>query len=128
VAVPHTRSGCCFPSYEAIAGSTVAEALKALEWAGVLTRPGSASAALIYSAASAGNGACIAAAMPTRSMTRNSTLKGPPPISPKISSEHRTKRCSVLYKHYANPTAHSNVRLPDSPQLLQQGRASNKAP
>ena len=37
------RSGCCFPSYEAIAAkaecarSTVAEALKALEWAGVLT-------------------------------------------------------------------------------------------
>jgi hypothetical protein len=39
----NSRSGCCFPSYEAIAGragcarSTVAEALKALEWAGVLT-------------------------------------------------------------------------------------------
>ena len=36
-------TGCCFPSYEAIAAkaeccrSTVAEALKALEWAGVLT-------------------------------------------------------------------------------------------
>jgi hypothetical protein len=39
----NSRSGCCFPSYEAIAGkaecarSTIAEALKALEWAGVLT-------------------------------------------------------------------------------------------
>jgi hypothetical protein len=39
----NSRSGCCFPSYEAIADkascarSTVAEALKALEWAGVLT-------------------------------------------------------------------------------------------
>jgi hypothetical protein len=40
----HNRhSGCCFPGYEAIAAkaecarSTVAEALKALEWAGVLT-------------------------------------------------------------------------------------------
>ena len=39
----NSRSGVCFPSYEAIAGaaecarSTVAEALKALEWAGVLT-------------------------------------------------------------------------------------------
>ena len=39
----NARSGCCFPSYEAIAAraecarSTVAEALKALEWAGVLT-------------------------------------------------------------------------------------------
>jgi hypothetical protein len=39
----NSRSGCCFPSYEAIATkaecarSTVAEALKALEWAGVLT-------------------------------------------------------------------------------------------
>ena len=38
----NSRSGCCFPSYETIAGragcarSTVAEALKALEWAGVL--------------------------------------------------------------------------------------------
>jgi helix-turn-helix protein len=38
----NSRSGCCFPSYEAIAAkaecarSTVAEALKALEWAGVL--------------------------------------------------------------------------------------------
>jgi hypothetical protein len=38
-----SRSGCCFPSYETIAAraecarSTVAEALKALEWAGVLT-------------------------------------------------------------------------------------------
>src|SRR5580692_8392887 len=37
------RTGCCFPSYERIAEaaecarSTVAEALKALEWAGVLT-------------------------------------------------------------------------------------------
>ena len=37
------RSGCCFPSYETIAGkagcarSTVAEAIKALEFAGVLT-------------------------------------------------------------------------------------------
>ena len=39
----NSRSGLCFPSYEAIAAkaqcarSTVAEALKALEWAGVLT-------------------------------------------------------------------------------------------
>ena len=39
----NARSGCCFPSYETIADkaecarSTVAEALKALEWAGVLT-------------------------------------------------------------------------------------------
>ena len=38
----NSRSGCCFPSYAAIAAkaecarSTVAEALKALEWAGVL--------------------------------------------------------------------------------------------
>jgi hypothetical protein len=39
----NARSGCCFPSYGTIAGragcarSTVAEALKVLEWAGVLT-------------------------------------------------------------------------------------------
>ena len=39
----NSRSGCCFPGYAAIAGkaecarSTVAEALKVLEWAGVLT-------------------------------------------------------------------------------------------
>ena len=39
----NTRSGVCFPSYERIAEkagcarSTVAEAIKALEWAGVLT-------------------------------------------------------------------------------------------
>jgi Helix-turn-helix domain len=39
----NSRSGCCFPSYEAIAAkaecarSTVAEVLKALEWAGLLT-------------------------------------------------------------------------------------------
>jgi hypothetical protein len=39
----NSRTGCCFPSYEAIAAraecarSTVAEALRALEWAGVLT-------------------------------------------------------------------------------------------
>jgi Helix-turn-helix domain len=39
----NSRSGVCFPSYEAIAAkaacarSTVAEALKALEWSGVLT-------------------------------------------------------------------------------------------
>ena len=39
----NSQSGVCFPSYEAIAAkaechrSTVAEALKALEWAGVLT-------------------------------------------------------------------------------------------
>src|SRR4051794_6807908 len=39
----NSRTGCCFPSYETIAAraecarSTVAEALKALEWAGVLT-------------------------------------------------------------------------------------------
>ncbi len=39
----NARSGCCFPSYETIAAraecarSTVAEALKALEWAGVLS-------------------------------------------------------------------------------------------
>ena len=39
----NASSGCCFPSYEAIAAkaecerSTVAAALKALEWAGVLT-------------------------------------------------------------------------------------------
>src|SRR4051812_1192160 len=39
----NARTGCCFLSYEAIAAkaecarSTVAEALKALEWAGVLT-------------------------------------------------------------------------------------------
>jgi hypothetical protein len=39
----NARNGCCFPSYESIAAkadcarSTVAEALKALEWAGVLT-------------------------------------------------------------------------------------------
>ena len=40
---PNSRTGCCFPSCEALATkaecarSTVAEALKALEWAGVLT-------------------------------------------------------------------------------------------
>ena len=39
----NSRTGCCFPSYERIAEkaecarSTVAEALKVLEWAGVLT-------------------------------------------------------------------------------------------
>jgi hypothetical protein len=39
----NARSGCCFPSYETIAAraecarSTVAEALKVLEWAGMLT-------------------------------------------------------------------------------------------
>jgi hypothetical protein len=39
----NSRSGCCFPSYEAIAGKaecarrTVAEALKVLEWAGILS-------------------------------------------------------------------------------------------
>jgi hypothetical protein len=39
----NSRTGCCFPGYERIAGqaecarSTVAEALKVLEWAGVLT-------------------------------------------------------------------------------------------
>ncbi len=39
----NSRSGCCFPSYEAIAAkagctrSTVAEALRILEWAGILT-------------------------------------------------------------------------------------------
>jgi hypothetical protein len=39
----NARTGCCFPSYERIAEragcarSTVAEAIKALEWAGVLT-------------------------------------------------------------------------------------------
>jgi len=39
----NSRSGCCFPGYEAIATkaecarSTVAEALRVLEWAGVLT-------------------------------------------------------------------------------------------
>ena len=39
----NSRSGCCFPSYERIAEraecarSTVAEAIKALEWAGVLS-------------------------------------------------------------------------------------------
>ena len=39
----NSRDGRCFPSYEAIAAkaecarSTVAQALKALEWAGVLT-------------------------------------------------------------------------------------------
>jgi Helix-turn-helix domain len=39
----NSRSGCCFPSYELIAAKaechrcTVAEALKVLEWAGVLT-------------------------------------------------------------------------------------------
>ena len=39
----NSHSGCCFPSYETIADragcarSTVAEALKVLEWAGVLT-------------------------------------------------------------------------------------------
>ena len=43
VGVPDSRSGCCFPGYEAIAAKaecargTVAEALKALEWAGVLS-------------------------------------------------------------------------------------------
>jgi Helix-turn-helix domain len=46
----NSRSGSCFPSYETIAGkaecarSTVAEALKVLEWAGVLTRASSAPA------------------------------------------------------------------------------------
>jgi hypothetical protein len=39
----NAHTGCCFPSYEAIAAKaeccrdTVCEALKALEWAGVLT-------------------------------------------------------------------------------------------
>ena len=53
----NAHTGRCFPSYEGIAKragcarSTVAEALKVLEWAGVLY----ANAAPIYSAARAGN-------------------------------------------------------------------------
>ena len=62
----NSRSGCCFPSYERIAEraecsrTTVYEALKVLEWAGVLScstaSPGSGSAAATSGAGTAGAG------------------------------------------------------------------------
>ena len=71
----NARSGVCFPSYETIAGkagcarSTVAEAIKALEFAGVsrgrTASCGSASAAATCSAVSAGAGGSSVPPTPT---------------------------------------------------------------
>ena len=58
----NSRDGRCFPSYETIAAkaecarSTVAEALKALEWAGVLTWQNALPASWCASATYSGNG------------------------------------------------------------------------
>ena len=94
----NSRTGCCFPSYEAIAAkaecarSTVAEALKALEWAGVLTwqnritrDPWCASATC--SAAGRAAGRSSAPATPTCSATRSRGSLAFRLLSPKIRRE-----------------------------------------
>jgi hypothetical protein len=58
----------------------------------------SASVASTCSAANAGNGACIAAAMPTHPVGCSSRPQGHPPINPKIWREHRAKMLVVLYR------------------------------
>ena len=102
----NSRSGCCFPSYEAIAAkaecerSTVAEALKALEWAGVLTWQNRitriASAAATCSAGRAGAGASSARPMPASSTIRSSAPEACRLLSRKIRLEHPIKTL-VLY-------------------------------
>ena len=72
-----------------------------LEWAGVLSWQhrisASASGAPICSGASAGNGACIAAATPTHSVTRSSAPKGPPPSVRKSVRNTEPSDFLVLY-------------------------------
>ena len=135
----NSRTGICFPSYERIAEmaecarSTVAEALKVLEWAGVLSWQhritGSARPAPTCSAALSGAGASSGRQTPTPSATRRPGIHGLFLPSPKIGPEHRTKRFLTLYwSRRATRTARSNVPLPDSAQLSQQRIASNKEP
>ena len=99
----NSRTGCCFPSYEAIAAkaecarSTVAEALKVLEWAGVLTWQNRIARIQVRERDLFGRWASRwrvirTSAMPTCSATRSSGSPASRLPSPKIRREHRIKR------------------------------------
>ena len=114
----NARSGCCFPSYEAIAAraecarSTVAEALKALEWAGVLTWQNRITRIHVRERDLFGHWASRwrvirTSPMPTCSAIRSSVPRAFRLPSPKIRSEHRIKRLLILHWHrQATRTAH----------------------
>ena len=114
----NARSGCCFPSYEAIAAraecarSTVAEALKALEWAGVLTWQNRITRIHVRERDLFGHWAsrwrvirtvqCLR--VPRSAAASRGAFQLP---SPKIRSEHRTKKLLILLWHQqATRTAH----------------------
>jgi hypothetical protein len=106
----NSRDGRCFPSYETIAAkaecarSTVAEALKVLEWAGVVTWVHRIARIQVrevdlFGAVGRAAGASSARPMPTCSAIRSSGLRVSRLPSPKIGREHRIKRFSFLYLH-----------------------------
>jgi Helix-turn-helix domain len=135
----NSRDGRCFPSYERIAEqarcarSTVAEALKVLEWAGVLTwqhritrvrerctdlfgrinwrwRLIRTSNAYVFHDPKAAGFVGLASKSENPTGTQGQDILDP---------------VATLARNFDNP---SNVRLPDSPQPSQQRMASNKAP
>ena len=100
--------------------------IKALEWAGVLTwqnritRIRERCRDLFGREAGAGG----SSALPTPTSLQRSRLP-----SPTNGPEHQIKRIQSLYRHQPlTRTARSNVPLPDSPQLSQESKASNKRP
>ncbi len=97
----NSRSGICFPSYEKIAEkadcarSTVAEALKVLEWAGVLTWQNRITRILVRERDLFGQWAARWQVIRTSNAYVFTDPKPQLPavfhISPKIAREHRTK-------------------------------------
>jgi hypothetical protein len=145
---PSPRKGCSIPAalcrwptqgpdYPRLPGGPTATAVglpaRGAEGAGVGRRaelaasPASASAAPTCSGALAGNGACIAAATPTHSTTRSSSLNGLPPVSPNQPGTQNQVILGSVQAPARDPDSPSNVRSLISPQLSQQGRALNKA-
>ena len=107
----NSRSGVCFPSYERIAEkgrvrrTTVYEALKALEWAGVLTWQHRITRVRELCQRPLGPRWLALAghpdvATPTCSATRKPQFPAFRPLSSEIEREHQIKKFLNLYRHH----------------------------
>ena len=136
----NARSGVCFPSYETIAEkagcarSTVAEALKALEWAGVLTWQNRITRIRERCRDLFGRDGWRWRVIRTSNAYVFRDPKAAVPAvllpSPTNGREHQNQELNLsLYRHQRlTQTARSSVPLPDSPQPSQQSKAANKPP
>ena len=132
--VPQRPLGRLLPSYETIAEkagcarSTVAEALKALEWAGVLTWQNRITRDPERCRDLFGRDGWRWRVI----RTSNAYVFRDPAVSSKSDNRTGTQNQElnlILYWHQrSTQTARSSVPLPDSPQPSQQSKAANKPP